>query len=125
VTARALSFPFHPDDHGSAATSGPAAMISEQIEQVLLTIPGERVDRPDFGCGVQLLVFETTRPETLATTEFLVRTQLRRHLAALIDVDAVRVRTDDAELHVDVLYTVRRTGQELAATVSHPLGVPR
>jgi phage baseplate assembly protein W len=122
---RALSFPFRPDDHGAAATSGPAAMIREQIEQVLLTIPGERVDRPDFGCGIQLLVFETTGAETIAATEYLVRTQLRRHLGSLLVVDAVRVRTDDSALLVDVLYTVLRTGEELAATVSHPLGVPR
>lgn len=123
MTARALSFPFHADDHGAAATSGPAAMIREQIEQVLLTIPGERVDRPDFGCGVQLLVFETTSPEVVASTEYLVRTELRRHLGALLTVDAVRVRTDDSALLVDVLYTVRATGQELAATVGTPLGV--
>lgn len=122
---RALTFPFHPDDHGAAATSGPAAMIREQIEQVLLTIPGERVDRPEFGCGLQLLVFETTSAEVLATTEYLVRTELRRHLGRLIAVDAVRVRTDDSALLVDVLYTVRRTGEERAATISHPLGVPR
>lgn len=122
---RALTFPFHPDDHGAAATSGTAAAIREQIEQILLTIPGERVDRPDFGCGIQLLVFETTSPEVVASTEYVVRTELRRHLGRLLVIDGVRVRTEDAALVVDVLYTVRATGQELAASVSTPLGVPR
>lgn len=124
MSPRSLSFPFHADDHGAAATSGHAEAVREQIEQVLLTVPGERVDRPAFGCGVQLLVFGTPTPQTLATTEYVVRTALRRHLGDVLAVDAVRVETRDGELRVDVLYTLRATGQELAATVTTPLQGP-
>ena len=40
--------------------------MREQLEQLLLTIPGERVNRPDFGCGIQRLVFDGTDPLALA-----------------------------------------------------------
>ncbi len=120
---RALSFPFHADDHGAAATSALPDTVRQQVEQLLLTIPGERVDRPDFGCGIQLLVFEAVTPTTTVATEYVVRTALRRHLADLIDVEGVRVGAADGELRVEILYTLRATGQESALTVTHPLEV--
>ncbi|OKI51396.1 GPW/gp25 family protein [Micromonospora sp. CB01531] len=120
---RALSFPFHADDHGAAATSPLPDAVRQQVEQILLTIPGERVDRPDFGCGIQLLVFEAATPTTAISTEHVVRTALHRHLADLIDVEGVRVSTADGELRVEILYVLRATGQESALTVTHPLEV--
>lgn len=122
---RSLSFGFHADDHGAAATSQDDQLVREQIEQLLLTIPGERVDRPDFGCGIQLLVFEAATPETAAATEYVVRAGLARFLSGVVDVEGVRVRAGDAELVVEILYTVVATGQPSAMTVTHPLGVPK
>lgn len=122
--SRSLSFGFHADDHRAAATSGGDALVREQIEQLLLTIPGERVDRPDFGCGIQLLVFEAASAETAAATEYQVRAGLHRFLADVVTVEGVRVRTDDATLVVEILYTVRATGQASAMTLLHPLEVP-
>ena len=31
--------------------------MRDMIEQVLFTAPGERVNRPDFGCGLLQMVF--------------------------------------------------------------------
>lgn len=122
---RSLSFGFHADDHRAAATSREDQLVREQIEQLLLTIPGERVDRPDFGCGIQLLVFEAATPETAAATEYVVRAGLTRFMSGVVDVEGVRVRTGDAELIVEILYTVLATGRPSAMTVTHPLGFPQ
>ena len=121
--SRSLSFPFHADDHGAAATVPLPDAVRQQVVQILLTIPGERVDRPDFGCGIQLLVFEADTPATAMSTEHVVRTALRRHLAELIDVEGVRVSTGDGELRVEILYVLLATGQASAMTVTHPLEV--
>ncbi|MER8605535.1 GPW/gp25 family protein [Mesorhizobium sp. M1233] len=59
-----MSFPFWVGP-GGPATSGRAAHVREQIEQILFTAPGERIFRPDFGAGVQRLVFEPN-DQTLA-----------------------------------------------------------
>ncbi len=120
---RALSFPFRPDDHGAAATSPLADTVRQQMEQTLFTIPGERVDRPDFGCGIQLLVFEAVTPTTMIATEHVIRTALQRHLADLILVEGVRVSAAEGELRVEILYVLRGTGEESALTVTHPLEV--
>ncbi len=52
-----LRFPFR-IGQGGADTSNRIQHIREQIEQILFTTPGERVFRPEFGAGVQRLVFE-------------------------------------------------------------------
>jgi hypothetical protein len=122
--SRSLTFGFRIADRGVAASSGRSDLVHQQLEQLLLTMPGERVDRPTFGCGIQALVFTGATPEVAATTEYLVGTAIRRYLSDLLTLDAVRVVADDTTLYVDVLYTLRDTGEELAASISHPLQAP-
>lgn len=117
-----LGFPFRISDRGHVHEAGSiAALARAQLQQLLFTAPGERVDRPDFGCGLHLLVFEPASSERVAVTEYLVATAIRQHLARLLSLDAVRVTVDDTTLVVDVLYTLRDDGQELAATFTNPL----
>ena len=61
---RSLTFPFHIGDLGAPATSPRTLAVRQQLEQLLFTIPGERVNRPTFGCGVQRLVFGGCSPES-------------------------------------------------------------
>ncbi len=117
-----LGFPFRVSDRGTARGAGDLAELARaQLRQLLFTAPGERVDRPDFGCGLHLLVFSAADAERAAVTEYLVRTAVTRYLDRLLVLDAVRVTVDDATLVVDVLYTLRETGDELAGTFTHPL----
>ena len=70
----AMSFPFRVTELGAAALSPRQQAVREQLEQLLLTIPGERVNRPDFGCGVQRLVFDGTDSLALAAAEYVINT---------------------------------------------------
>ena len=101
-----LAFPYRIDGRGRSAGSGDVAHLRELIEQVLFTAPGERVMRPDFGCGLAQLVFEPNSVTLAATTQMLVQSSLQQHLSHLIAVDAVDVQADDAALRVDIRYTV-------------------
>lgn len=117
-----LGFPFRISDRGVAHDGGTDAELARaQLHQLLFTAPGERVDRPDFGCGLHQLIFEPASGEQAAVTEYLVATAIRRHLERLLTLDAVRVTVDDTTLVVDILYTLRTDGRELAATFTHPL----
>ena len=58
-----LRYPYQFDARGHTATADEDAWIRGLIEQVLFTAPGERVMRPDFGCGLAQLVFA---PNTLS-----------------------------------------------------------
>ena len=104
-----LRYPYQFNARGHTATSDEDAWIRGLIEQVLFTAPGERVMRPDFGCGLAQLVFAPNSPELAATTKFLVQGALQQWLGTLITVEAVDVQTEDSTLQVAVQYVVRRT----------------
>lgn len=100
-----IDFPFQFDGRGRTATTDRDGYIRDLIRQVLFTNPGERVNRPDFGCGLLRLVF-TPNSEALATaTRFQVHTALQRWLAEIIQVHDVQVVSRDGELTVTVIYT--------------------
>ncbi len=91
-TGSYLSFPFRMKSDGGA-TSGRAAHVREQIEQVLFTDPGERVFRPEFGAGVRRLVFE---PNSTALWEVV-----RKRLQASLNV-ALQGEVDPKTLEIEV-----------------------
>ena len=104
-----LDFPYHFDARGRTATTDRNDHIRDLIEQVLFTTPGERVNRPTFGCGLLQLVFAPNSDELAATTQFLVQSALQQWLGDLIQVEAVETLSEDSTLRVTVRYLVRRT----------------
>ena len=116
--ARSLAFPFRIGDLGAPVTSPRTQAIRQQIDQVLFTMPGERVNRPTFGCGVQRLVFSGCSPEAAAAAEYIIRVNIQRFMSDVVKIDAVQVTADveAATLYIDVLYTLLETGEERAET---------
>lgn len=112
-----VDFPFHFDNRQQTATTTDDDHIRDLIEQLLLTGPGERVNRPNFGGGLQQLVFAGNSPELAATIQFMVQANLQQYLSDLIDVDGVQVDSIDAVLQVRVDYVVRRTQQRQTVSV--------
>ncbi len=111
-----IDYPFRFDSSGRTATTSNDEHIRDLIEQVLFTIPGERVNRPTFGTNLMQLVFAPNSPELAATTQFLVQGALQEWLGELIQVEAVQVTSEDATLVVIVQYRIRRTQQRQTAT---------
>ena len=94
-----------------------ATAYEEDIRQAILVIletaPGERVMRPDFGCGIHNMVFEALDSTTLQRIRSEVEAALRRY-EARIDVLAVTVDEDatpEGKLLIELEYRVRRTNQ--------------
>ncbi len=124
--SRSLAFPFRIGDLGAPATVPRAQAIRQQLEQLLFTLPAERVNRPTFGCGVQRLVFSGCSPEAAAAAEYIIGINVQKFMADAITLDAVRVTADPAQatLYVDILYTLLETGEERAETFRRPLEAP-
>ncbi len=104
-----IDFPYRVDGRGRTAATDDAGHLQDLIEQVLLTSPGERVMRPDFGSGMQGLVFEPGGPETAATTQYLVQSSLQQWLGHLITVESVEVTHGEGVLSASITYVVQRT----------------
>jgi uncharacterized protein len=105
-----LDFPFHLDGRGRSAETAEDDHIRDMIFQVLFTDPGERVNRPDFGCGVKQLVFMPNSDALATATQFLVQGALQRWLDGVIQVESVDVEAVEAELRVTVVYGKRSGG---------------
>jgi len=88
-----------------------AAYVEQLIKQVLLTSPGERVNRPDFGCGLRQMVFAPNSDITASLTRVAVVQALDRWLGELIRVEDVKVTARDETLEVGVAYTLRTRGE--------------
>jgi len=112
----ALDFPFRIDSRGRSAEVGGDAQIRDMIEQVLFTIPGERVNRPDFGCGLLQLVFAPNSDALAAALQMTVQGSLQQWLGELIEVEDVLVENLEARLQVTVQYVVRRDRQRQLAS---------
>ncbi|MFF4575450.1 GPW/gp25 family protein [Streptomyces sp. NPDC001410] len=105
-----IAFPFHADRRGRTAHARPAEHVHDLIEQLLFTSPGERVMRPDFGCGLLDLVFAPSSPELVSTLELSVRAALQRWLGDLVEVVALDIESGDDVVRVHLSYLVRVTG---------------
>ena len=57
-----IDFPFRLDARQRTAVTGDDDHIRDLIEQLVLTGPGERVNRPSFGSGLQQLAFAPSSP---------------------------------------------------------------
>jgi phage baseplate assembly protein W len=110
-----VSFPYRFDGRGRTAQSNEPDHIRDLIEQVLFTAPGERVNRPDFGCGLLQLVFAPNSNELATATQFLVQGALQQSLGDIINLTGVVVSQSDNTLTVTVQYTIRDTQQQVVA----------
>lgn len=113
-----LNFPFA-IKYGSVEQADDQQWVLGLIEQVLFTAPGERVNRPQFGCGVQQLVFEPNSDSLAAASEYLITSELQRYLAGIAKVESVAVRAEAELLSIDIAYV------NLLTNTAHQVTLPR
>lgn len=111
---RGWSMPVELDPRtGLVATVAYEADIRQSILIILETAPGERVMRPNFGCGIHELVFAAVDSTVLQRIKSLVEEALRR-CEARIEVLGVTVDEDastEGVLNIELEYRVRKTNQ--------------
>jgi phage baseplate assembly protein W len=109
-----FAFPMGVGPAGGTAMVSGSANVEQAMLLVLGTARGERPMRPDFGCGIHDLVFESVDETLCGTVAFEVETSLTRWVPR-IEVTDVAVRPDPAApstLLVDVAYVVRSTNDQ-------------
>lgn len=117
-----IDFPLHFDSRGRTASTDDADHIQDLIEQLLFTNPGERVNRPDFGCGLLAMVFAPNSPELATALQFTIQASLQRWLSDLVEIQSLEITSEDASLRVWVQYRVRRTDEQRVATFERRIG---
>lgn len=107
-------FPVTTDRKGDVELSTGVDDIEESIRIVLGTAKGERVMRPEFGCGIHEYVFGSTNATTLnlveaAVEEALVEWEPRIEVS---NVDASADRIAEGLLSISIDYRVRSSNTE-------------
>ncbi len=104
-------FPVNLDEDGKISPARYEEAVRQAIWIILSTAQGERMMRPDFGCGIHDLVFA---PNSAGTAGQLIG-EVRRTLVRweprvdLLDVDAFPDANQPSLMLIQVQYQVRAT----------------
>jgi phage baseplate assembly protein W len=88
------------------------AYIRSLIRHLLLTTPGERINRPQFGAGIRRLVFAPITDATAMLARTMVYDSLTRWMAPVISVDQVTLTAGTETLAIEVVYRVLIHGEQ-------------
>lgn len=116
-----FTYPFQFDSRGRTATADLPSHISQMLEQLIFTNPGERVNQPTFGSAVSQLLFAPNSPELAATVQFTMQAAIQRWLGDIIQLNSVTVQVSDSTLSLTVVYVIRQINQEQTATFTRPV----
>lgn len=94
---RYIAYPFRKGAQGGIAVTEDADRhLRDKVLAILFTAPGERVNRPSFGAGINRAVFENIDELSAGALEFRISQALRRDLGDEAIVDAVELAWDGA-----------------------------
>ena len=111
---RYLDYPYGVSGTGVPNTTTADDHLRDLILQVLFTNPGERIHLPEFGAGIQRLVFVPNNDALRASAHFLITTALQRWLGDRINVEQVSVNSTldvEATVTIEIAYMVKATRQ--------------
>ena len=113
-----IGFPWSVGPRGRTADATYAEHVRDLVVQVLFTVPGERLELPDFGCLLADLVFEPASPESGAAVQSSASGALARWLGDVISVESLTATTSESTLEVTVSYRLLTTGEDRTDTFS-------
>ncbi|MGB7342040.1 MAG: GPW/gp25 family protein [Phototrophicaceae bacterium] len=102
-------FPIALDNDGTIKVSHYQEAVRQSIWMILGTAPGERVMRPDFGCGIHEMVYGLNTPRTQndITDEVYRALVLWEPRITVIEVTVAEVPNEINHLTIEIEYVLR------------------
>jgi phage baseplate assembly protein W len=111
-----LAFPFRIGNDGRTVTADRlAAQVLQELEQLVLTNPGERLFLPDFGGGATRLLFEAADANTASVAQATLTNAIRTWLAGRVDLQNVTVTTSGSAINITIVYQVAGSNSTVQA----------
>ena len=101
-----VGFNFGKSINGYFSTSADKKLVKENMKQILLTNPGERIMLPDFGVGLRRYLFEMN-DEQLAT---VIREKIVQQIAKyepLADIIDIQFKQQENEMKIRITYRLK------------------
>ena len=113
-----LSFPFRVGADGRAVQiSTLEEHVRDELMQLLLTNPAERLFLPEFGGGVRRLVFEGADDATTGSmAKALITQNIRRWLDHRITLESLDVTVENETIEVTIAYCIAGTEDKRVLT---------
>lgn len=83
--------------------------VRDEIIQLLLTNPGERLFVPDLGGGVRRMVFENADETTAAVTKAVITQAINRWLGHRVKLEELEVVITNSTIEVIIRYRLAGT----------------
>jgi uncharacterized protein len=81
--------------------------VEQLMRQVLLTNPGERINRPDFGCGLRRMVFAPNSDVSASLVQVSVLEALQKWLAPVVTTEEIVARAENEKLLITIRYLLK------------------
>ena len=104
-----------------AEESNYALHVEQMIKQVLFTNPGERINRPDFGCGIPRMVFAPNSDVSANLAQVMINQALEKWLGTLIEVREVKAIANDSTMEIKIAYILRARQERRYLNLEIPL----
>lgn len=88
-----------------------AEHVEQMMFQVLFTSPGERINRPDFGCGIKRLVFAPNSEISASLAQVTIYQALTKWLGTAITINDVKALAIEERLEIKIAYTLKTKGE--------------
>src|SRR5688500_2455963 len=98
-TIHSIKYPFGIDRHLGALSEERdfSNHVKQMMLQVLFTNPGERINRPDFGCGIRKMVFAPNSEATANLLQVIILEAMDKWLGDVITPQKVETQAIDAK----------------------------
>lgn len=104
---RHLSFPFHVGTDGrTAQVNALDEHVKDELIQLLLTSQGERLFLPEFGAGLNRLVFEPAGEAMRGMTKAMVTQAISKWLGERITLEALAIEIEESKIEVEIKYRI-------------------
>ncbi|WP_136656734.1 GPW/gp25 family protein [Nitratireductor sp. XY-223] len=112
-TMRSLSHPLRVDAGLSEIRQEPdtGAHVDQMLRQLLLTDPGERINRPDFGCGIRRMVFAPLNESAASLAQVTILTAIETFMSTVVETDKVEVKFESETIDIAIVYRLKTSGE--------------
>src|SRR5215207_3521992 len=105
---KSIGFPPRVTPNGQLVWSSGELNVRESIAIILRTRPGERLLRPDFGCGLDRYLYEPNNVATLRLIQEEIKHSITRWepRVALDDIQVATNAQEDRAVDITIMYTL-------------------
>lgn len=121
-----LAFPYRLSEAGETAmlrsqlqgheSAGGDRHLRDLLEQLLFTSPEERVMRPDFGSGLERLIFEPSGAALAVALQAQMQAVILQYLGDRLELDGLEVQAEGGKLRIRVAYRPLADGRRRVET---------